>query len=186
MLDKSKRNYHGEVCVIRARSKFADGQHAEIMEVLRLGELEVERSMANPFRKFTALLTEVSDCIPRLVCPAARPRQPCRCASLPSHLHTAGTRHIRFESLSLLVHVLWMLRLLKWHGLSVKRRGLDDALQEGRKARSCYTQYHRIMRDLLDEVKARGARLLESHAREFPCSRASMHTSHECTTCMMI
>ncbi len=41
------------------RSKFADGQHAEIMEVLRLGELEVERSMANPFRKFTALLTEV-------------------------------------------------------------------------------------------------------------------------------
>ena len=41
------------------RSKFADGQHAEIMEVLRLGELEVERSMANPFRRFTALLTEV-------------------------------------------------------------------------------------------------------------------------------
>ena len=40
-------------------SKFADGQHAEIMEVLRLGELEVEASMANPFRKFTALLTEV-------------------------------------------------------------------------------------------------------------------------------
>ena len=41
----------------------------------------------------------------------------------------------------------------------VNRKTLDYVLQEGRKARSCYTQYHRIMRDLLDEVKARGARL---------------------------
>ncbi len=49
------------------RSKFADGQHAEIMEVLRLGEEEVERSMANPFRKLTALLTEARCCAARLI-----------------------------------------------------------------------------------------------------------------------
>ena len=53
--------------IVQARSKFADGQHAEIMEVLRLGELEVERSMANPFRRFTAVLTEVCDLNEQLI-----------------------------------------------------------------------------------------------------------------------
>ncbi len=33
--------------------------------MLRLGELEVERSLANPFRRLTALLTEVKSCLLR-------------------------------------------------------------------------------------------------------------------------
>ena len=40
-------------------SKFAEGNHAEIMEVILRGGLEVEHSMADPLRKFTAMLTKV-------------------------------------------------------------------------------------------------------------------------------
>ena len=39
-------------------SKFADGQNTEFMEVLLRGELEVERLMGDPVRKYTALLTK--------------------------------------------------------------------------------------------------------------------------------
>ncbi len=46
-------------------------------------------------------------------------------------------------------------------------------LQEGRKARGCYTQYHRIMRDLLDELKSRGARLAVVASSDV---HACMHT----------
>ena len=64
------------------RSKFADGQNSEMVEVLVRGGQEVERSMANPLRKFTAPLTEARASLSLLSCLAAL------CRAMRRQLHT--------------------------------------------------------------------------------------------------